>query len=140
MLLEIERLVGRAIELERRAVVRIRAERDLDRLALIELVLEPQLRHAIVVGDLPFDRQAGLRRDRRADRAKVHAHPRRLVRSGVQDQADRLLGADAVDVDEREKQRLVVVEMVDLVREMAAIASPSAGSSAPAESFRRRAN
>ena len=95
--------------------------------SLVELVLGglgefvPQLGDAVVVGDVAFQRQPGIRRHGRADAAQTNADARRLIRPGGQIQPDRLAAMDAVGVEQREQQRLRFVEPIDRVGEMAAI-------------------
>ena len=76
----------------------------------VDVKVEPDLRHAVVVGDLAGGRQAGLGRDRRADALELHVDLRRFVGHGRQRQPHRVAAANAVGVEQREQQRLVGVE------------------------------
>ena len=103
------------------------SKRLIDRLGVVDVTLEPGLCHAVVVGDFAGHRQAGLRRDGRADSDQLHADLRGLVVDGRQRQPHRVAAANAVDVEQRETERGVAVQRLDDVLELPSARAAACG-------------
>ncbi len=91
------------------------------RLPFADRVLEPHPADAVVVDDAAGRRQAGPRRNRRADAVQPDGHLRRLIGHRHQRHADRLAALDPVRVGQRKQQRRVFHQRPERIGEAAMV-------------------